>query len=113
MKKVVVLFLGLTLSTSTLFANNTNPVEKAKSELRTEIVKLLGNNEFPLTNAVIAKAELSILLNNNNQLVIVSIKSDNHLLVEYVKRKLNYKRIKAKVLRKMKIYKIPVKIVKA
>lgn len=112
MKKLVVLFLGLMLSTSTLLANN-NPIENAKDQLRTEIVKLLGNNEFPLTNAEIAKAELSILLNNNNQLVIVSVKSDNQLLAAFIKRKLNYKRIKSKTLKRMKIYRMPVKIVKA
>lgn len=113
MKKLVVLFLALILSSSTLLANDNNPIEKAKDQLRTEIVKLLGNNEFPLTNAEIAKAELSILLNNNNQLVIVSVKSDNQLLTAYIKRKLNYKRIKSKSLKRMKIYRMPVKIVKA
>ncbi|NVK51975.1 MAG: hypothetical protein HWD85_03495 [Flavobacteriaceae bacterium] len=112
MKKLVVLFLGLTLSASTLVANN-NPIEKAKEQLRVEITKLLGSNEFPLVNADIAKAEVSILVNSDNQLVIVSVTSENQFLVDYLKRKLNYKKVNVKAFKKMKIYKMPVKIIKA
>ena len=112
MKKLIVLFLGFTLSTTVLFANNDTPGAVAKKELRTEIVKLLGNNEFPLSSAFV-KAEISILLNGKNELVIISVKSDNALLENFIKRKLNYKKVKASSLRKMKIYKMPIKVVRS
>ncbi|MFN0728600.1 hypothetical protein [Polaribacter gochangensis] len=112
MKKVIVLFLGLTLSTTVLFANNDNPITDAKNQLRTEIVKLLGNNKFPLTTKF-AKAEISILLNSKNELVIISVESQNSLLESYIKRKLNYKKVKTTVLSKMKIYKMPIKIIQS
>jgi hypothetical protein len=112
MKKLLVLFLGFTLSTTILFANNNNPVIEAKKELKVEIAKLLGNNEFPLTTAF-AKAEISILLNNKNELVVISVQSDNLLLKKYIKRKLNYKKIKVNALRKLKIYRMPIKIIQS
>ena len=111
MKKLIVLFLGFTLSTTALFANDNNPIVEARKQLRTEIIKLLGNNEFPLKEGI-AKAEISILLNNKGELVIVSVKSENSLLESYVKRKLNYKKVNVNVLKRMKIYKMPLKIVK-
>ena len=114
MKKVIVLFLGFTLSTSMLFANtnNNNPIAEAKKQLRTEIVRLLGNNEFPLSEEF-AQAEISILLNSKNELVILSVKSQNSLLESYIKRKLNYKTVKINTVSKMKVYRMPIKIVKA
>ncbi len=112
MKKLIVLFLGFTLSTTAVFANNDDSVVTAKRELRLEIVKLLGNNEFPLTAAV-AKAEISILLNSKNEIVIVSVKSENQLLEGYIKRKLNYKKVKVNTLKKMKVYRMPIKIIPA
>ena len=112
MKKLVVLFLGFTLSTTVLFANNTDPVVAAKKELRLEIVKLLGNNEFPLTTEF-AKAEISILLNGKNELVIISVKSKSGALEDYIKRKLNYKKIQINTLAKMKIYRMPIKIIQS
>jgi len=112
MKKLIVLFLGFTLSTTVLSANNNSPVVEAKKELRAEIVKLLGNNEFPLTTAFV-KAEISILLNSKNELVIISVKSENALLDSFIKRKLNYKKITVNTHRKMKIYRMPIKIIRA
>ena len=112
MKKLIVLFLGFTLSTTVLFANNDNPVIEAKKELRTQIVKLLGNNEFPLATEF-EKAEILILLNANNELVIVSVKSKNEALENYIKRKLNYKKVQVNTLTKMKIYRMPIKIIQS
>jgi len=110
MKKLFVLFLGFTFSTSVLLAHNDTPVETAKKQLRTEIIKLLGNNEFALTTLV-AQAEIFILLNANNELVVISVKSQNQLLAKYIKRKLNYKKVAGKALEKLKIYSMPIKII--
>lgn len=112
MKKLIVLFLGFTLSTTVLFANNDNPIVEAKKQLKTEIVKLLGNNEFPLS-AKFARAEVSILLNAKNELVIVSVKSKNSDLENYIKRKLNYKKVQVNFLKKMKVYRMPIKIIQS
>ena len=112
MKKFIVLFLVFTLSTTVLFANDKNPTIASKKQLTTEIVKLLGNNEFPLTKAFV-KAEISILLNSKNELVIISIKSKNVDLENYIKRKLNYKKIGVNSLSKMKVYRMPIKIIRS
>lgn len=112
MRKLVVLFLGFVFSTTVLFANNDNPMVAAKKQLKTAIVKLLGSNEFPLTTAF-AQAEVAILLNSKNELVIISVKSENLLLEGYIKRKLNYKKVPVNALKKMKIYRMPIKIIQS
>lgn len=112
MKKLIVLFFGLTLSTTVLFANNDKPVDTAKNELRVQIIKLLEKNKFQLFEKEFVKAEVSLLLNNEGQIIILSVKSKNTLLDNYVKRELNYKKVKAVALRKMKVYRMPLKIIK-
>lgn len=112
MKKLIVLFLGFTLSTTVLFANNDNSVDAAKSELRVQIIKLLEKNKFQLSENEFAKAEVSLLLNNEGQIIVLSVKSKNTLLKNYVKRELNYKKIKVVALKKMKVYRMPLKIIK-
>ncbi|MBL4643730.1 MAG: hypothetical protein JKY44_09090 [Flavobacteriaceae bacterium] len=102
MKKLIVLFLGLTFSTTVLFANNDTPIEAAKKQLRIAVIKLLGNHEFPLTTMV-AAAEISMLLSTKNELVIISVKSENRQLERYLKRKLNYKKVHINALIKIKI----------
>ncbi len=112
MKKLLVLFLGFTFSTTVLFATNEKPLVEAKKELQTAVIKLLGNNQFPLTSAV-AEAEVFMLLNTNNELVIISVKSKNQQLKQYIKRKLNYKKVPVKALTKMKVYRMPIKIIQS
>jgi len=111
-EKVTRIIFRIYLQYNRVICNNDTPIETAKKQLRTEIIKLLGNNEFPLT-ATFAQAEISILLTTNNELVIISVKSQNILLERYIKRKLNYKKVYVKALRKMKIYSMPIKIIHA
>jgi len=112
MKKLIVLFLGFTLSTTVLFANNNEPTNVAKNELRSQIIKLLEKNKFQLSDSAFAKGEVSLLINNEGQIIILSVDSKNTLLESYVKRELNYKKIKTVALKKMKVYKMPLKIIK-
>ncbi len=112
MKKLIVLFLGFTLSTTAIFANNNEPINTAKNELRAEIIKLLKKNRFLLIDTNIAKANVFLLINNEGQIIVLSVSSKNSLLENYIKRELNYKKINIAALKKMKIYKMPLKMVK-
>lgn len=110
MKNLIVLFFGIMMSTTSLFANNENPIKNQKEVLRNEIIKLLNNHDFPLTEGAVT-ADVTLLVNKNNELIVVSIKTDNNFLEGYIKRKLNYKKVSVDVKNRIKLFKMPLKIV--
>ena len=89
--KALLLVLALTFS-STLMAN-TNPEDRAtESEVITgKIGKLLENPNFDVQNEITAFVTLT--LNKNNELVVLSVDSDEQKMTGYIKSRLNYKKI--------------------
>lgn len=95
------------------FANIETPVsskEVVKKEIRTKIVKLLGNADFHFDKELTTSVDLFI--NRKGQIVVLDVKSNNESVVNYVTRKLNYKKVVGKLSKGMKIYKMPLRIVK-
>lgn len=104
---IAIAIFTLTLSFS---ANATEKdPSKIASELRSEIITILGN-KIPLLLNSDANAEVSFLINNKNELVVVSVDSKSNEFNSFVKNKLNYKKIVVKGVQKGEIYKMPVKI---
>ncbi|GGG92610.1 hypothetical protein GCM10011416_06920 [Polaribacter pacificus] len=111
MKKVIAVVLVLTLSVTTVFANNEQPNLTGKEQLRSEIVKLLGQHQLKISESFV-KAEISFLINRQGELVILSVDSENQTVVGFIKKQLNYKKLSIKELSIMKTFKMPLKIVK-
>lgn len=111
MKKVIAVVLVLTLSVTTVFANNEKPNLTGKEQLRTEIVKLLGQHQLKISESFV-KAEISFLINRQNELVILSVDTENQTVAGFIKKQLNYKKLSIKELSIMKTFKMPLKIVK-
>lgn len=87
----------------------TNPTSKeAKIILRTEIVSLLGKHVYDLNETL--EAQISVMLNNQNQLVVVAVKSSNETISSFVKVKLNYKKVDVKGIQKGIVYRVPLKM---
>ena len=96
---VVLAFLSLS------FTNTT----ETKDELHQQIVELIGDSSKSLANMNL-KAEITITLNENSEIVVMSVKSDNSILEGFIKSKLNYKKVKVKVLNPGKLYRVPLTI---
>ncbi|AUC16582.1 hypothetical protein BTO06_16135 [Tenacibaculum sp. SZ-18] len=109
MKKLFLL-LAITVSTS-IFANNSRPAEVVKSEIRTEIIKLLGNANFNVESNLTADVEF--MINNKGEVIVLTVDTKNADVETYVKNKLNYKLITNKLIVKGQTYKMPLKLVKA
>ena len=110
MKNLKVLIAAITLtlfSTSTAFAFTETT---AKNNLRTEMVSLLGDKSSIEIESQTLKANVSFLINEKNQVVILSVDSNNKNIDTYVKSKLNYKKVNASGITKGKIYIMPIKI---
>lgn len=102
---IIAISLATTFSTT---ATETEPTKITK-ELRTEIVSLLGD-KIPIILKEDCAATVSFIINNKNEIVILSVDCKVDKFNTYVKRKLNYKKIKVKGTLKGEIYKMPIKI---
>ena len=92
MKNFKTIITVIAISLSTVFsatASEENPTE-AKKNLRTTIVSILGD-KIPLDIKKDCNAEVSFMVNSENELVVISVDSKVSGFNTYVKNKLNYK----------------------
>ena len=109
MKKLAVLIFVFAMSVTTTFANNEDDKRKEERALRTQIVKLLGNYESKET----VQAEVKFMINRKGEIIVLSVESENKNVDAYIKSALNYKTVSKKVAKRMRMYIVPLKIVKA
>lgn len=107
--KSIITVIAICLVTS-LSANNTdNNPAKTNQKLRSEIVSILGS-QVPLVLTNSTEAQVSFIVNEKNELVVISVDSESSEFNSFVKSKLNYKKINETGAKKGEIYKMPVKI---
>lgn len=114
MKNLRSIIAILAISLSTVFAAHANDNElkttkKVTKELRTELVQILGS-KIPLQLDASTKAEVSFMITEKNEVLVVSVDSKNSAFDSFVKDKLNYKKVKVAGVKKGKVYRLPVKI---
>jgi hypothetical protein len=88
----------------------TGPTKKVKKELHEQIVQLIGNSSQSLNN-INLDVDIMFTINNKSELVVVSVNSDNTVVDNFVKSKLNYKKVKVSTIDPGKIYRLPLKVV--
>lgn len=113
MKNLKSIIAIIAISLATTFSATATEKEKTKSKisnkLRTEIVSMLGT-EIQVELKDTTSAEIAFMINNENEVVIVSVDSKVDEFSSFVKTKLNYKKVKVKGTKKGEIYRIPVKL---
>ena len=110
MKNLKLVALVLTISISSIsFAAPTKTADP-KSELREQIIDLLGDTNVAFSDNAV-EAEVVFTLNDQSEIVIVSVNCENEILDGYIKRKLNYKKVQVSALNEGEIYRMPLKIV--
>ena len=116
MRKISVFLLASVFAVSGVFATNTkkgNPTDDAKANktaIATEVGGLLKAPNFVIDQDI--NALVTFTINDNNELVILSINTDDSQVTRYLKASLNYKKLKTKVFLSgdRPEYKLPVKI---
>lgn len=112
MKTLKMLVLVVAITLSSVLSASTNPVEKAEPTTVTETVgDLLKNPDFQLEKDV--KAIVDIFINENDEMVVLSVDTDNKSVEKYIKARLNYKKLSKEVIGDLKSFKIPVKMIKS
>ncbi|NCT09736.1 MAG: hypothetical protein GW772_06615 [Flavobacteriia bacterium] len=108
LKSIIAILLFSFTITFSANASEKDP-SKVTTELRSEIVNILGN-KIPLEVESSSSEEVSFMINNKNELVVISVDSNLNSFNVFVKEKLNYKIITTKGIQKGEIYKMPIKI---
>jgi hypothetical protein len=107
--KTIITILAISLVTTFSTTASENKPSKITQKLRTEIVSMLGN-EVLLELKTPATAKISFMINNENEIVIISIDSKIEELKSIIKSKLNYKKVTVKGIEKEEIYIIPLRV---
>ena len=118
MKKLNLFLIALTLVVFNLSAspkNSTNsidipPVAPTKT-LQMEIVSFLGT-EYPFALENNEAIEVLFTLNSNHEIIVISTNSQNKILEDFIKEKLNYKKVHHNTKRDGELFLLPLKITK-
>jgi len=103
--KSVVLALALVFATS-LYANPIGD-KKTKAQVEQQIGELLEEPQFEIEQD--CKASVSFTVNDNNEMVVLSVDTDNNRVERFVKSRLNYKKLEAD-LPGGRFYTVPLKL---
>lgn len=104
MKSIKMLLLGVLITFSSVLSASTLP----KTTIEKDIAKRLEHPTFILDKDVVAN--VTLVVNSKNEIVILSVDSDNDTIVEYIKMRLNYTKVSDETYNKNRKYILPVRL---
>ncbi len=111
----LVLVAAMLLITSGVFANDSK-IDSKKADpnktLSTQIAELLDDNPFVLTSHDLT-ANIKFMVNDQKEIVVLSVDTEDKVLEGFVKSRLNYKKVDSKDCKKGETYTVPVRITEA
>jgi hypothetical protein len=105
--KSILVVLLLVCVTSLTAANGPADEKKVIKQASDEIAKMLKSPSFEVTEKL--TAQVSLFVNSENELVVLSVDTHNEELENYVKARLNYQKL-SYGLEQGKEYKLPLTI---
>ena len=105
--KTLLLVVAITFS-SVLSANTEVTTVKEPETLTEKIQDLLKNPKFIIEEEL--QARVTVMLNNNGELVVLAIDSNSKLAENFIKDRLNYKKLNVGVNNLNKTFVVPIKI---
>ncbi|NER10736.1 hypothetical protein SAMN06265375_102284 [Muriicola jejuensis] len=109
MRKLSLVFAAaLLLAGGNLFANDSRTIDP-KKELTVQIGELLKDNFFVVDKEELT-AEVLFTLNHKNEIVVISVDTEDEVLEQFVKSRLNYQHVDVAVGKEGSMYTVPVRI---
>ena len=93
-------------------ANNQKQINP-KTNLKNKIEKLIGNQIPVKVGKSFMDAKISFIINDNNEVVVVSVSAKDKKVDSYIKHRLNYQKVNVAGAKKGEIYILPLKIKQA
>ncbi|NNJ88953.1 MAG: hypothetical protein HKP53_06095 [Eudoraea sp.] len=107
-KLPVVLAAALLFTAGNLFANDYKTADP-KKDLAIQISQLLKNNSFVVEEQDLT-AKVLFTLNSENEIVVISVDTEDEILERFVKSRLNYQAVELAEAEEGKMYTVPVRI---
>lgn len=112
MKNLKMLVIVVAIAFSSVLSASTNPIVKDEPiSISKTVGELLKNPDFQLNQDV--NAVVDIFINDDKEIVVLSVDTDNKKVEKYIKNRLNYKKVSNETLGYKKSFKVPVKMVKS
>lgn len=111
MKSFKLILLACTIFTLNITAAFSNPI-KPTDELRDEIVDIIGFGFLDDFEESEYAAEVLFTVNSEQELIVLSVNSESEDAEDYLRNKLNYKKVDHQPTKYGEIYLLPVKMVK-
>jgi hypothetical protein len=109
MRKLSLVFVAaMLLVTGNIFANNVEKDNPSK-DLSVQIGELLENTSFT-NDDVNLTAQVRFTLNNQGEIVVLSVDTDNERLESFVKYRLNYKKVNVTNYKEGEKFTIPIRV---
>ncbi|MCE2612706.1 hypothetical protein LVD13_06960 [Flavobacteriaceae bacterium D16] len=109
MRKISLVFLSAVFLVSTsLSATEPEPVSEVSKELSSKITKLLENQTISVKEDLTAMVMITI--NEENEIVVISVETGDANLEQVIKSRLNYEKVDLAPQHAGKLYKVPVRV---
>ena len=108
MKTIKMLLLVVAITFSSVLSASTAPRNAETLAITSDVLKRLKNPQFILEQDT--RANVTLTVNKNNEIVVLSVDSENKEIVEYIKSRLNYSKISVELYDKSKTYIVPVRL---
>jgi hypothetical protein len=108
MKTIKMLLLVLAITFGSVVSANPLTNEKDPTSLNEKITKLLINPSLNLEHEI--NANVTFILNKNSEIVVLAVDCDCKQTSNYIKNRLNYKKLDVSVEDLNKTFVVPVKI---
>jgi hypothetical protein len=113
MKKIsLVVAAALLLSAGNVFATEgPSSIENPKAKICEQIESLLeASNGYNIGEAEELSALVSFMLNDEKEIIVLSVDTDDERLELFVKARLNYEKVTDQNLKEGKTYRIPIRV---
>ena len=100
MKTIKMLLLVVAITFSSVLSASTAPKNAETNAIVTDVYERLENPSIILEKETLAN--VTITVNKNNELVVLSVDSENLEIVEFIKSRLNYSKISVELYDKSK-----------
>ncbi|WP_273566259.1 hypothetical protein [Maribacter halichondriae] len=105
------LVAAMLLITSGVFANDSK-IDSKKADpnktISSQIAELLDDNPFVLTHDL--TANIKFMLNDQKEIVVLSVDTEDEVLEGFLKSRLNYTKVESKDCKEGETYTVPVRI---
>lgn len=107
-KTVKVFLLVFTIAFSSVLHASTTPKDLESTAITTEVAQLLKKPKFLLENDI--SVNVTITFNKDNEIVVLSVDSENEQIKDFIKNRLNYSKLAYDIYNKKQTFIVPVRL---